>query len=62
MYEIFRDGWQWATKQMVNFFVAIRITDPDIRIRIAAVRRALAEICTVPVLLVHVGPCLGMNK
>jgi len=32
--------------------VAIRIMDPDIRTA-ALVRRALAEVCTVPVLLVH---------
>jgi len=35
--------------------VAIRITDPDTQIRIhiaPLVRRALAEVCTVPVLLV----------
>jgi len=54
LHEIFREGWQLANEQ--KLLVAIGITDPDkirIRIRIATlVRRALAEVCTVPVLLV----------
>jgi len=54
LYEIFREGWQLANEH--KLLVAIGITDPDkirIRIRIATlVRRALAEVCTVPVLLV----------
>ena len=54
LHEIFREGWQWASEQIVKFWwrsgspICIRI-----RIRIATlVRRALAEVCTVPVLLV----------
>jgi len=54
LHEIFREGWQLANEQ--KLLVAIGITDPDkirIRIRIATlVRRALAEVCTVPMLLV----------
>ena len=45
LHEIFKERWQWASEQMM---VAIRI-----RIRIATlVRRTLAEMCTVPALLV----------
>jgi len=54
LYEIFREGWQWESEQMIKFWwrsesrMNIRI-----RIRIATpVRRTLAEVCTVPVLLV----------
>ena len=52
LHEIFRDGWQWASEQLVKFWLrsgsGIRI-----QIRIATlVTRALAEVCTVPVLLV----------
>jgi len=56
LYEIFREGWQWASQQTINFWwrsgsrIRMRIR---IRFRIATlVRRALAEVCTVPVLLV----------
>jgi len=56
LHEIFREGWQWASEQMIKFWwrsesgINIRIR---IRIRIATlVRRTLAEVCTVPVLLV----------
>jgi len=51
LHEIFRESWQWASEQMVKFWwrSGSRIR---IRIRIATlVRRALAEVCTVPVLL-----------
>ena len=51
-HEIFREGWQWAIEQMIKFQwrSGSRIR---IGIRIATlVRRALAEVCTVPVLLV----------
>jgi len=54
LHEIFMEGWQWAIEQMIKFWwrsgsrIWIRI-----RIRIATlVRRVLAEVCTVPVLLV----------
>ena len=58
LHEIFREGWQWAKEQMIKFWwqsrsrIRIRIR---IRIRFCIatlVRRALAEVCTVPVLLV----------
>ena len=54
LHEIFKEGWQWASEQMMKFWwrsvSGIRIW---IWIRIAAlVRRALTEVCTVPVLLV----------
>jgi len=48
LYEIFREGWQWASEQMVRFWWR-----SGSRTRIATlVRRALAEVCTVPVFLV----------
>jgi len=54
LHEIFREGWQWTKEQMIKCWwrsrSRIRI---QIQIRIATpVRRALAEVCTVPVLLV----------
>jgi len=57
LHEIFREGWQWASEQTSKFWwrsvsemVAIRIR---IRIHIGTlVRRALAEVCSIPVLLV----------
>jgi len=56
LHEIFSEGWQWASEQTVKFWcrsgsgIRIRIR---IRIRIATlIRRALAKVCTVPVLLV----------
>jgi len=57
LHDIFRKGWQWANEQMVKFWwrsgLRIRIRIYGIRIRSAIlVRRALAEICTVPVFLV----------
>jgi len=60
LHEIFREGWQWANEQMVKFWwrsgsqirIRFRIWI-GIRIRTATlVRRALVEVCTVPVLLV----------
>jgi len=42
LHEVFREGWQWATEQSLTFG-----GDPDPTL----VRRALAEVCTVPVLL-----------
>ena len=52
--ETFREGWQWADEQMIKFWwrsgsgiqtwIQIHIT--------TLVRRTLAEVCTVPVLLV----------
>jgi len=54
LHDIFNEGWQWAIEQTIKFWwrsgSRIRLR---IRIRIATlVRRALAEICTVSVLLV----------
>jgi len=52
--KFFRDGWQWANEQMIKFWwrFGSRI-QTRIRIRIATlVRRALAEVYTVQVLLV----------
>jgi len=46
--EIFREGWQWADEQMIKFW-----WQSGSRIHVATlVRHALAEVCTVPVLLV----------
>jgi len=55
LHEIYREGWQWANEQKGKFWrrfgSVIRIR---IRIRISTlVRRALAEVCAVPVLLVY---------
>jgi len=55
LHEIYREGWQWANEQKGKFWrrfgSVIRIR---IRIRISTlVGRALAEVCTVPVLLVY---------
>ena len=48
LHEIFTEGWQWANEQMIKFWWR-----SGSRIRIATlVRRALAEVCTVPALLV----------
>jgi len=52
--EIFREGLQWAIEQMIKFWWRsgshIRI---QIWIRIVTtVKRALAEVCTVPMLLI----------
>jgi len=56
LHEIFREGWQWANEQLVKFWwrSGSRIRSCiQIPIRIATlVRRALAEVCTVPVLLI----------
>jgi len=53
LHEIFREGWQWANKQMVKFRRRSLTDLPDGTTDIATlVRRALAEVCTVPVLLV----------
>ena len=47
LHEIFREGWQWAIEQTIKFWWR------QIRIRIATlVRRALAEVCTAPLLIV----------
>jgi len=61
LHEIFRVGWQLANEQMIKFWwrsgsgIRIRIwIRIRIRIRVATlVRRALAEVCTVPVLVVE---------
>jgi len=53
----FQEGWQWAEEQLIKFLVTIRIrvphTDPDPYPE--SLRRSLAEVCTVPVLLVTTG-------
>ena len=52
LYEIFREGRQWANEQTIKFWSR---SGSGIRIRIrivTLVRRALAEVCTVPMLLV----------
>ena len=52
LHEIFSEGWQWASEQVVKFWwrSGLRIR---IRIRIVTlVRRALAEVGTVAVLVV----------
>ena len=52
LHEIFRKGWQWASEQKIKFWWR---SGSWLRIRIATlVRRALAEVRTVPVLLVFV--------
>jgi len=51
-HEIFREGLQWASKQMLTFSCRARTDPPDGGADIATlVRRALAEVCAVPVLL-----------
>jgi len=45
LHEIFREGWQLANEQTTKFWWRSRR-------RIRRIRRALAEACTVPVLLV----------
>ena len=58
LHEIFRVGWQWANEQMIKFWwrsgSGIWIwTWIWIRIHVMTlVGRALAEVCTVPVLVV----------
>jgi len=54
LHEIFREGWQWGKEEIIKFWLrygsGIRIW---IHIRITSlVRHVLAEVCTVPVLLV----------
>jgi len=50
LHEIFRERWQWSNEQMSKFCWRY---GSRIRIRITTlVRRALAEVCTVAVLLV----------
>jgi len=50
LHKIFREGWQWASEQMIKFWWRSR---SQIRIRVTTlVRRTLAEVCTVAVLLV----------
>ena len=57
LHEIFWQGWQWTSEQTVKFW---RQSRSWIRIRIhivTMVRRALAEVWSVPVLLVMVALC-----
>jgi len=54
LHEIFRECCQWTTEQMITFRWRSRTDSPDGGTDIATlVRRALAEVCTVPVLLVQ---------
>jgi len=53
LHEIYKEGWQWASEQMVKFLWQ---SGSRIWIRIGIVtliRHALVEVCTVPVLLVN---------
>jgi len=53
LHEVFRKSWQRANEQTVKFWWRSRTDSPDGGTDIATlVRRALAEVCTVPVLLV----------
>jgi len=53
LHEIFNEGWQWASEQTITFSCRSRTDSPDGGTDIATlVRRALAEVCTVLVLLV----------
>jgi len=50
LHEIFRECWQWARKQIIRIQWRSRTDSPDGGTDIATlVRRALAEVCTVPV-------------
>ena len=50
LHEIFSEGWQWTNEQMIKFWWR---SGSRIRIRIVTlVRRALAVVCPVSVLLV----------
>lgn len=54
LHEIFRDGWQWVNKQMIKFQWQSRTDVLGGRTDIATlVRRDLAGVCTIPVLLVN---------
>jgi len=58
LHEIFKEGCQWASEQMFKFWWR-----SGSRIHIATlVRRALAEACTVPMLLVQNYCCLTMQQ
>jgi len=50
LHEIFREGWQWANEQMIKFWWQ----SIELILQMAGLisRHALAEVCTVPVLLV----------
>ena len=51
LHEIFREGWQWASEEMIKFWWR---SGWQIWIRIATlVRCALVQVCTLPVLLVY---------
>jgi len=53
LHEIFSEDWQWASEQMIKFWWQ---SGPEIQIHIARlVKRALAEVCTVSVLLLTTG-------
>jgi len=60
LHEIFREGWQWANEQMIKFWWR---SGSRIRIRIVTlVRRALAVVCTVSVLLVILWLCFTFYR
>jgi len=44
LHEIFREGWQWASEQTITFWLRF--------VSWIQVSRAVAEVCTAPVLLV----------
>ena len=48
LHEIFREGWQWASEQTIKFWWRSDSRIPNATL----IRRALAEVCTVSVLLV----------
>jgi len=50
LHEIFREGWQWANEQMIKFWWRSRSRIPICIVTL--VRCTLAEVCTVPVLLI----------
>jgi len=52
LHEIFREVWQWADEQMIKFLAAILNRSPGGGTDLATLVRALAEVCTVSVLLV----------
>ena len=53
LHEIFREDWQWASEQMIKFWWRSQTDSPHGRTDIVTlVRRALAEVCSVPMLLV----------
>jgi len=52
-HELFGEGWQWASEQMIKFWWWYRSGIWIWICIVRLVRRALVEVCTVPVLLVY---------